>query len=517
TQAVGLDADVVIVCGCVEGLLPHRPGLDPLLPAADRAMLREAGAEIRSPRESVPQQHRDFLAAAAAASDRMVLTMPRGDLRRTTSHIPSRWLLEIAAELVGKEKLQPREFEGLTDNPAIRHVQSFGSGLTALTNPATAQEFSIRSAALTDPLDSKDPVLARNAEMTTARRSHSFTRFDGNLAGAPVPDVSELVFSPTGLEAYVACPYAYFLSKLLRVEPLEPDDEQRMTSLDRGSLIHEVLERFIDDSLSIDSGHAWTTAELARLTALANEVCDRYESEGRTGHPLIWATDRSRLLRELTDFIAHEQARRRSLGLSPRLTELRFGYAGDPLEEFNIALPSGRSVKVRGSIDRVDVTQDGDLAIHDYKTGQQKYFKAISEDDPFAGNSKLQLPIYGFAARAAAEAGVIEGAAKDGSVTAGYWFFGVDSGKRTDVVLTESVEAQARELIESIVGLISRGVFPQRPPESYGRGSSNCDYCAPNGRGIAAVQENWSRIENDPLLEDYLRLAMLVEEDEDRS
>ncbi len=513
TQAVGLDADVVIVCGCVEGLLPHRPGFDPLLPTADRATLRDAGAEIRSPRESVPRQHRDFLAAIAAAGSRVVLTMPRGDLRRTTSHIPSRWLLEIASALVGADKLQPREFEQLMENSSIRHIQSFGSGIASLTEPATAQEFSILEAARCDPVDSEDAVLARNAELTIARRAHKFTRFDGNLAGAPVPAIGDLVFSATGLEEYVKCPHGYFLGRLLRVRPLEADDEQRMTPLDRGSLVHEVLERFINDALPIEFGHVWTAKELAHLAAIADEVCDRYESEGRTGHPLVWSTGRPQLIRELTEFITHEQERRRSLGLSPKLTELKFGYAGDELEDFAITLPGG-GVKLRGSIDRVDVTKDGNLAIHDYKTGKKKGFSSIKEDDPLGGNSKLQLPLYGFAARAAAEAGVIEGATSGGSVTAGYWFFGIDSGARADVALTEHVDNQVREVLGSITDLIARGVFPQRPPTTFGMSGSDCDYCAPNGRGIDAVRESWSRIENDPLLADYLRLAKLVDEDE---
>ncbi len=514
-HAAGLDADVVVICGCVEGHLPKRPGVDPLLPGPDRDRLHSMGAEIRVPREFVPRQHRDFLAAIAGAGDKLVLTMPRGDLRKTTRHVPSRWLLEIAAQLTGKELLQPREFEALTDHPTIRHVQSFGSGLAALENPATAQEYRLRQAEIEPPAESPDTVLARNANLVIARRSRAFTRFDGNLAGAPLPEITERILSATRLEGYIACPHSIFMKYLLGVEPPLEDDEDRITALDRGSMIHEILERFIDQSLPVEFGHKWVAKDRSRLSAIANEVCARYESEGRTGSLLVWETGRRELDQQLRDFLDQEQDFRLAHQLKPVKTEFGFGSGDNDSEPLAIELSDGRTVQLGGSIDRVDVDRNGSLVISDYKSGKQKPYEKITAETPLGDNDRLQLPIYAFAARAAVVAGLIDGAQPGAKITAAYWFFGVDSGKRTDVELTEETEQGARDVIEMAIGLMSRGVFPQQVPTVFYGGGSNCDFCAPNGRGADDVGRSWRRIKDDPALAEYVELAGLLETQEE--
>jgi ATP-dependent helicase/nuclease subunit B len=50
-------------------------------------------------------------------------------------------------------------------------------------------------------------------------------------------------------------------------------------------------------------------------------------------------------------------------------TELRFGFDDAAVPPVEIPLPSGRSIKVRGAIDRVDALPSGGLRVVDYKTG----------------------------------------------------------------------------------------------------------------------------------------------------
>lgn len=389
-------------------------------------------------------------------------------------------------------------------------MQSFGSGLRGLSNPATEQEYRLRHSEIESPDRSSDALLARNAELVLARRSRKFTRFEGNLAGAPIPEITDRVLSATRLEGYLACPHAIFLRYLLGVEPPLEDDEDRITALDRGSLIHEILERFIAEQLPMEFGYVWTEADLARLLALTDEVCARYEGEGRTGHPLVWAAGRRELDEQMLSFFEAERDFRLSQQLRPVATELGFGQGADASDPLEIQLSDGRTVKLRGSIDRVDVAADGGLVISDYKSGQQKYFKDITPESPLGDNGRLQLPIYAFAARNAAEAGQIDGAKPSSNATAAYWFFGVDSGKRTAVELTSQTEQDARAVIENIIVLMTRGVFPQRAPELFPGGTSKCDFCAPHGRGADELTENWRRIESDPALTEFIELAGLL-------
>lgn len=515
-QAVGCDADVVVICGCVEGQLPRRPGVDPLLTAIDRELLHSHGAEIRIPRDSVPRQHRDLLAAVAAAGSKLLMTMPRGDLRRTSRHVPSRWLLDVAAKLQQVDSLQPKEFDAIDNNAAIRHVQSFGSGLAALADPATPQEYRLRLVESEHPRDSQDALLARNADLVAARRSRDFTRFDGNLIGVQLPDLAADVLSATRLEGFITCPHAFFMHQLLGLDPIEEEDDDEISALDRGSLVHEVFDRFFGEHLDMDFGYEWTEADFARLIEIYNEECESYERDGRTGHPLAWKSKRRQLELQLVEFLAHDQQYRLMNGLAPRQTELKFGISGAEMDALKLALPNGREIQMRGAIDRVDLTTDGAISISDYKTGQQKYYDMITEEDPLGQNEKLQLPIYAFAALAAAEQGLIPGAAAGGSVKAGYWFFGVDAGARTEVALTKETNEQALAVIGQIIDLMTSGVFPQRTPVVFPNGGSSCDFCAPHGRGADEVAETWERIKDDPALAAYIELTGLGDEEGDQ-
>src|SRR6202007_2784136 len=85
--------------------------------------------------------------------------------------------------------------------------------------------------------------------------SDAFTRCDGNLGalGARVQAVSPLdsdrAISPTRLEMWAGCPHAYLMSHILHVEPVDrPEEIFQLSPLDRGSIVHEVLHRFVAEA-----------------------------------------------------------------------------------------------------------------------------------------------------------------------------------------------------------------------------------------------------------------------------
>ncbi|GIT77121.1 MAG: hypothetical protein Ct9H300mP31_16520 [Acidimicrobiaceae bacterium] len=85
-RAIGLDADLVIVVGLAEGSLPTRAAVDPL--SRTPADLGQTGLPTRH--DHAARQHHAFLAALTAASERIVLVQPRGDLRRSGDRPMSR-------------------------------------------------------------------------------------------------------------------------------------------------------------------------------------------------------------------------------------------------------------------------------------------------------------------------------------------------------------------------------------------------------------------------------------------
>ena len=103
--------------------------------------------------------------------------------------------------------------------------------------------------------------------------------------------------SPSRLESYATCPYRYFMRYTLGVDPVnEPEDIERIDALERGSLIHSILEGFLKDIGRDDPPRVDARARhLARLREVARDEAAKREARGVTGRPLIWAMDRQQI------------------------------------------------------------------------------------------------------------------------------------------------------------------------------------------------------------------------------
>ena len=502
----GLDLDNVILVGLAEGITPSRRRDDPLL--SDSSRLTADGAlTVRTDR--MADLHHSVLAALATAQHERVLVFPRGDLGRKNEWVPSRWLLDqVEAELGFRPS--PAELESL-DQPWFSSSPSFVGSLERLTTPTDEQEYALaellRERHRGLPIDTtdrrtSDPVLHRGIDLLRGRQQHVLTRFDGNLAGATVPSPadSRTVLSATRLQTWVRCPHAYFMEHVLRVGVAhEPQDDEGITALDRGTLAHQVLDRFITENLDNESlpepGTAWNSRQRQRLVEICDEEFALAEARGLTGRALLWRRDSERLRRHLKSFLIDDHAWRTQNLATPVAVEMSFGLDGNgPLVH---PLPDGRNLRFRGRIDRVDRGADGSIHVIDYKTGRKDPYKKISEATPDDHGQYLQLPIYGLAARAAI------GAPNTG-VHSQYWFI-TDAGAHIGHPLSEAVLARFDTVLTTIVDGIEHGLFPARPPKSprYGIG---CDYCNPDGRGVHPVTTSWDDKRTDPLLEPYRRL-----------
>src|SRR5690606_5469306 len=99
-------------------------------------------------------------------------------------------------------------------------------------------------------------------------------------------------------------PFRYFLSHVLRVRPYDLyADAESIAGRDRGSLVHEVLERFMAESLDHEPGQPWSPDDHVRMRGIVREVAARYEESGRTGRPLLWEAELDRLVRRLASIL----------------------------------------------------------------------------------------------------------------------------------------------------------------------------------------------------------------------
>jgi ATP-dependent helicase/nuclease subunit B len=507
SAAIGLDADVVFIVGLAEDLVPGRLSEDALLPERVRAL---TGGQLSPLRDRLDRQRRHLLAAFVAAPE-CIASFPRGDLRRSSSRLPSRWLLPTLRALSGQWRLEATRWESLSGSWLIGSP-SYAAGLGGSDVLATEQEWRTRASVAgrdtgraVDETLPQDHVVRQALAMVRARRSDALTRFDGDVSGhaVPNPTAADRVVSPTSLEAWATCPHAYFVERLLRVEPVQsPEELVEISPLEVGSLIHEALDRYFADQSQAGAvpygAQLWTTDQRAALRRIVSDVAMEYEARGVTGHRLLWQQERHRILTDLERLLDDDEELRACTGRQQVLSELGFGMGGvAPVE---VRLPDGRTMRFRGSADRVDRAGDA-IVVVDYKTGSMRKFKDIGEADPTVGGTKLQLPVYAYAARAAL-------GADDAPVSAEYWFLRKNRGQRIDLPLTPHVHAVYIATLSTIADGIAGGLFPHRPPEDDGWASYiECPYCDPDGLGVKEHRDRWERKRHDPRLAAYVALV----------
>jgi ATP-dependent helicase/nuclease subunit B len=473
---VGLDLDVVVVIGMAEGVTPAPTADDPLLHDDERAVL-DGALPLRRDRSA--QQHRQVIAALASGQRERVVIWSRGDLRRSAQREPSRWLAAFDAR-------------------GAEHVASFAQRIAQTPIPATPATYRLAALRRGDPdlLDqhpvvADDQVLQRAVAAVTARRGPAFTRFDGNLTHAAhlIRRLDEASTSASRLETWAGCPHQYLVRYVLRVEPLEvPEARLDISALDKGSLIHDVLEAWIQEQLDADAvpdpDQPWNAVQRQRLLQLAADAGEQYVARGLTGHPTLWAYTRDRTLRDLARLLDEDDAHRQATGTRPVAVELAFGGEGEHVPP-PIVLADGTALRLRGRIDRVDRDAAGVLQVVDYKTGSA--MRANELDDPVRAGRSLQLSLY---ARALAG---WEGS--DGQeLRATYWYISAKGGfARVGVVVDDAVIARQEEVLDTIVGGIHGGIFVANPDRSTTPWVT-CAYCDPDGLGTAELGARFERL-----------------------
>ncbi len=514
-EAAGMAFDHVFVLGMAERVFPPQPSDDPLLPERLR---RQLDGAVPSAAERVLAARRAYLAAAAMAGG-CTATAPRVSLRDQRPAQPSAWFFEAAARLhngpVYARDLDQWLWERVNRPAWLVCVDSFaawvGSGdvFTDLQERDLAEVCRAGGELWQHPLLAErgalDGLLARaeRSRASAVPAAAGLGRWSGEAL--PQPVVHGLEQSASALETLTTCPFRYFLAHELRVrEPDRPEDLDAIDPAERGSLVHEVLERFVKEvkarrgTETVSGG--WSEAERALLLALAGEAFAAYERRGVTGRPASWAAARERVVQDLVRFLRDDEAWRAESGASIRDAELAFGaQAGRPAV---FEVEPGVTIGFRGKADRVDVRADGGLVVIDYKTGASDRFQQAKEV-PLAkekGGWLLQLPIYALAVRG------------DGQtpVRALYWFIS-EEGKfeRREVELDEGTEEQFRRVVREALRLREEGVYPAVPGERRWGGWENCGFCPFDTVCPKRDRDRlWERWKQDERLAEFRRVVL---------
>ena len=188
-------------------------------------------------------------------------------------------------------------------------------------------------------------------------------------------------------------------------------------------------------------------------------------------------------------------------GTRPLAAELAFGLPKGALGPVALELPDGRHVQFRGQADRVDVAADGTLHVVDYKTGKADDYKDLSEDNPDDRGRRLQLPVYGQAARQSQGTPTQRCRPNTGSSRPGAASNG--SGTRSP----PTCWSMSAPRWAPIVAGIEAGVFPHHPTASSTTPWVECPFCDPDGMGVTELRRQYERKQADPAMAAFVDLV----------
>ncbi len=410
----GLSFQHVVVPNMNEGTWPQPVHEDPFL--TDDLITEIRRITKRSTLQFTSQKrHRQlyqFHQVLSSADDQVVLTWSRMDADGA-EQLPSPFLEDIKKLLTDLPVVSPSSSgddskDINSDDALLQHQFTDRDRLIQITSKAehrSQQNPSEQETARKDSLrDRIHHVLERQRmsalqdrfflEADPERRTQRAGPWSGVLSDREqfktllsdrLDDFETDCWSPTALERFAQCPYAYFSERIL-----ELDDENRPTvGMDRrreGLLLHEIMRRLYEQwphpAKAIDDEH---------IREVCQNVFERWEHYGFHGEQSFWNVKRKRLqlqVRQVVKFLERKRS-----GETEVHPEASFGEHGSiPPLQFESA--DGNTMTVEGRIDRLEISGGKRGAVLDYKNvaRRQKYRNFIKREE--FGRRSFQIPAY---------------------------------------------------------------------------------------------------------------------------
>ncbi len=476
--ARGLSFSAVFIPGLAERVFPQKIREDPLLPDRERVKVSSA---LETSIARIASERLALQLAVGAATKRAVLSYPRVDAEHARPRVPSFYALEAA-----------RAVQGTLPGFEALQRQAESSSRTRLAWPAPDDaaraiddtEFDL--AMLDRILKSRESVkghgrylMTTNAHLARALRARfarwqtsTWTAHDGLVKPqAPGREAleehqpSKRPFSPTSLEQYAACPYRFYLSALVRLQPLEiPGELEELGPLEKGTMAHtahyELLSELRRDGIEINQT---TMPEvLRRLHERVEKVSKEVYDDLKPAIERVWQDGVATLEADLREWV---QRVSRDPDWKPVHFELAFGLRGGDADKRDsrstpdpVTLNEG--LQVRGSIDLVERSVHGALRATDYKTGRAR----AEPGNIIGGGRHLQPVLYAL---------VLEKLFPGEPVKEGRLFYTTQIGEFLSV--PTELNAASREafglVARTLRSALETGFFPAAPDEG------ECTYC----------------------------------------
>lgn len=456
---------------------------DPVLLDSERARINTDLPLYRNiPGENTEQ----MVALISSLRGSLTLSYPSFDILQGRTNAPAALMLEAyryktgdpSADYSQMDMSLPPPVGYLTGSKRCLDVTDWWVGVTY---PARGQQ------TMFERVLSCYPLLSSGNRALTERARETFGAYDGRVGGSADAmdprECDDLVMSCSRIELLARCPFAYFLKYVLRIKPPEEvvfDPSSWLDAMTRGSLLHEVFCRFMEEA-SKSGRRVRLEDDLARLMEIADEVIQKYKDMIPPPSATVFKAERQSILQACEIFLRVESE---NTVTKPRYFELAFGEGDDEPEEGNAApafgpvrieLGGGKSFLLRGRVDRVDEVSRGLYWIWDYKTGGTYGYDELAY---FKRGRQVQHALYALAIEALLPAARVE--------KAGY-LFPSEKGEGQSIVRLQDRRDDLRKVINLLFDLLAGGTFPACDD---GEGCSFCDYqtiCEP-GDAVEAIK-----------------------------
>lgn len=386
-QARGVPLRAVALLGMAEGEFPAKLNEDPFLRDADRVRLsQELGLRLAPSTASAEVEF--FYETVSRPSDHLLLSRPR------LADTGADWLPSPYWEEVKRwAEFKPQRMR-VDAAPCVQDVASWPELMESLATHHNQD----RLEAWVDQTDpERQAALQAASQMLEARRPGQGSACDGDLttlarefSAAFAP---QRTWSASRLETYRACPFRFFVTHVLRLEPrVEPTEGLNAAQI--GNIFHRILEQVYLAPEVRDQ--ADVSQLLQALGAIARKVLD--EAPVREGFRATawWEQTRAEIEEKMRRSLIALHSPELSGDYVPVAHEVAFERANEL-----VVHDGDDSFRLRGRIDRIDRTPDGRLRIIDYKSGGKSSFTNQALSD----GKKIQLALYAVAVRDALHLG----------------------------------------------------------------------------------------------------------------
>lgn len=502
----------VFVAGLAEGEFPRQVGYSGLLTHEDRERLVAKGIEMPGSFENRIMLEDMFLyRALTAPSEALYMSWP--------------------ARLAGQPRVMSAALEpvehGLRPSPLAPSRELLAATSRAAFDRLCEvyREDTPEGASLWRALEEeKSPLLAMiaaadNAGAYTVARGGPLAKLVGK----------SLTLSATRAEAYYACPFSYYMERVLRVRPRRRAD---LSSLESGTFVHYVLEQVLRGA-----GAGFATLADEALDELCAKNVDAFVAENLPGLDRRATRRLERLRAAVTGLLRYMRDAAAQSDFAVDALELPLDGGPEGAAPLEVETADGRTIRVTGKIDRVDVLErDGRsyLSIVDYKTGRRSfdldgvycgigmqmmiYMDALCKNqdlyenpvpaavlylrgdpDPRSGKRGEQAPLYSVDGLLLDDEQVLRAMERDGQglfIPVRYNRDGTLRGGNKKLASLEkmgAIAAHVERLLGQMAEEVYAGAFPARPTvKGNERPCAYCPYRAvcrhEDGRGERTIQ-----------------------------